>query len=74
MYSFATSVCSRVFKNGNYFSVLRQLMAVLLWLAIVFSKKPIYYLNRHFMLSRMVFVQTLYIKVSVSNDCVIKHV
>ena len=74
MYSSAMIVCSRVFKNGNYFSILRQLMALFLYLVIVFLKKPAYYYNRHFMLSRMVFVPAPYIKVSVGYDRIINRV
>ena len=37
-------------------------------------KKPVYYWNHHLMLSWMVFVPTLYIKVSVSYDRIINYV
>ena len=43
MYSSATSNCLRVFENDNYLSVLRQLMAFFLQLAIVLLKKLAYY-------------------------------
>ena len=43
-------------------------------ITIIFLKKPVYHQNRHFMLTLMVFVPTLYIKASVSYDCIIKSV
>ena len=66
MYSSAMSIYSRVFKNGNYLSILRQLMALFLPLTIAFLKKLVYHQNCHFMLSRILLVPILYIKVIIS--------
>ena len=66
-------LCTRVYKR-QFLSILRQLMALFMLLAIVFLRKPIYYYNRHFILSRSVFVPTPYNKVSISYVRVIKRV